>query len=64
VLFLGAAVAVTVTLYVTPELRDPGTPVLLGGMVLIGGVLVLLMVVMRALLRQAAALQTDLDAVI
>ncbi len=34
------------------------------GMVLVGGVLVLLMVVMRALLRQAADLRTDLDAVI
>jgi len=64
VLLLGASVAVAVTLYVTPELRDPGLPMALGGMVLVGGALVLLMVVMRALLRQAAALQTDLEAVI
>ncbi len=33
-------------------------------MVLLGSVLVMLMVVMRALLRQAAALRTDMDAVI
>src|SRR5215217_4802791 len=46
-LLLGASVALAVTIYVTPELRDPGLPILLGGMVLVGGVLVLLMVVMR-----------------
>jgi hypothetical protein len=64
VLALGASAALVVTIYVTPELRDPGVPILLGGFVLVGGVLVLLMVVMRALLRQAAALRTDMDAVI
>ena len=64
VLFLGGAAAVAVTIYVTPELRDPGLPIVLGGMALVGGVLVLLMVVMRALLRQAASLRTDMDAVI
>jgi hypothetical protein len=63
-LLLGGAVALAVTIYLTPELRDPGLPILLGGMVLVGGVLVLLMVVMRALLRQAASLRTDMDAVI
>jgi hypothetical protein len=64
VLFLGGAAAVAITIYVTPELRDPGLPIVLGGMALVGGVLVLLMVVMRALLRQAASLRTDMDAVI
>jgi hypothetical protein len=64
VLLLGGSVAVGVTIYVTPELRDPGVPLLLGGMVLIGGVGVLLMLVLRALLRQAAELRTDMDAVI
>jgi hypothetical protein len=63
-LLLAASVTVGVTIYVTPELRDPGLPMALGGLVLAGGVVVLLMVVMRALLRQAASLQTDLDAVI
>lgn len=64
VLLLAASMTLGVTLYVTPELRDPGVPILLGGMVLVGGVLVLLLIVMRALLRQAAALRTDMDAVI
>jgi hypothetical protein len=64
VLLLGASVTLGVTIYVTPELRDPGLPMALGGLVLAGGVVVLLMVVMRALLRQAASLQTDMDAVI
>ena len=64
-LLLVAVSAVVVgIIYVTPELRDPGVPILLFGMVLVGGVVVMLMVVMRALLRQAAALRTDMDAVI
>jgi Protein of unknown function (DUF2975) len=63
-LLLAGSLALGVTIYVTPDLRDPGVPVLLGGMVLVGGVLVLLMVVMRALLRQAASLRTDMDGVI
>lgn len=63
-LLLGAAVATSVTIYATPELRDPGLPMALAGMVLLGGVLVLLMVVLRTLLRQAASLRSDMDAVI
>lgn len=51
-------------IYLTPELRDPGTPILLTGMVLIGGVVVLTIVVLRALLRQATVLQADLEEVI
>lgn len=50
--------------YVTVLVSGPGLPVLLFGMVLAGGVLVLLMVVMRALLRQATTLRSDMDAVI
>lgn len=62
---LGAgSFAIVLTLYVTPELRDPGMPMMLAGVVLAAGVPTLLMVVMRTLLRQAAALRTDLDAVI
>ena len=63
-LLLAASGALVVTIYFTPELRDPGLPMVLFGMVLVGGVVVLLMVVLRALLRQAATLQTDMDAVI
>jgi hypothetical protein len=64
VLLLGGSVTLAVTIYLGPELRDPGLPMALGGMVLVGGVVVLLMAVMRALLRQAADLRTDMDAVI
>jgi hypothetical protein len=63
-LLLGLAVYLTAVIYFTPELRDPGIPVLLFGMVLFGAVLVLLMLVLRALLRQATALRTDMEAVI
>lgn len=64
VLLLGTSVALSTIIYTTPQLRDPGLPVLMFGLVLVGGVLVLLLVVLRALLRQAASLRTDLDAVI
>lgn len=53
-----------VFVYVTVVVSGPGLPVLLFGTVLAGGVLVLLMVVMRALLRQATTLRSDMDAVI
>ncbi|MDQ2660636.1 MAG: DUF2975 domain-containing protein [Actinomycetota bacterium] len=51
-------------IYFTPELRDPGTPILLTGMVLIGGVVLLTVIVLRALLRQATVLHSDLEEVI
>lgn len=51
-------------IYFTPEIRDPGTPIMLTGLVLIGAVIVLTMVVLRALLRQATVLQSDLEEVI
>lgn len=51
-------------IYFTPELRDPGTPILLTGMTLIGGVVALVIVVLRALLRQATVLRADLEEVI
>ena len=50
--------------FVTPELRDPGVPIALTGTVLIGAVVVLLVVVLRALLRQAAALRSEMEEVI
>lgn len=43
---------------------DPGLPILLMVVLLAGAVLGLLMLVMRALLRQATRLRTDMDAVI
>jgi Protein of unknown function (DUF2975) len=64
VFFAGLAVYLTAVIYFTPELRDPGLPVLLFGLTLAGAVVVLLMLVMRALLRQATALRTDLEEVI
>ena len=51
-------------LYVVINADDPGVPVLLVGMLLTGGVVVLLMIVMRALLRQATNLRSDMEAVI
>jgi hypothetical protein len=58
VVFLG------VFLYVGFNADDPGLPLLLFLMLMGGAVLGLLMVVMRALLRQATTLRTDMDAVI
>ncbi len=63
-ILLSLAVYLTAFIYFTPELRDPGIPIVLFGMVLIGAVLVLLMGIMRALLRQATTLRTDMEAVI
>jgi hypothetical protein len=64
VLLAGLATYLVAIIYFTPELRDPGTPILLIGMTLIGGVVVLTVVVLRALLRQATVLRTDLEEVI
>lgn len=58
------AAYLTTVIYLTPELRDPGTPLLLFGMVVIGAVLVMIVAVLRALLKRATALQADLDEVI
>lgn len=62
--FAGLASYVTAFIYFTPELRDPGLPILLFGLVLMGAVFVLLVLVLRALLRQATVLRTDLEEVI
>lgn len=51
-------------IYFTPALRDPGMPVALIGITRIGAVLVLLIVVMRDLLRQATTLRTEMEGVI
>ncbi len=53
-----------VFLYVGFNAEDPGAPLLLSLVLIAGAVLGLLMVVMRALLRQATALRSDMEAVI
>ncbi|MEU4568724.1 DUF2975 domain-containing protein [Micromonospora sp. NPDC023956] len=58
------AVLVGVFLYVGFNAGDPGLPLLLFLMVVGVAALGLLMVVMRALLRQATTLRTDMEAVI
>ena len=64
VILLALAVYLTAFIYFTPELRDPGIPIALFGLVLIGAVFVLLMFILRALLRQATTLRADMEAVI
>jgi hypothetical protein len=53
-----------VFVFIVLNADDPGVPMLLMLMLVGGAVLGLLMVVMRALLRQATALRTDMEAVI
>lgn len=64
VLLAGVSALLIGIIFFSPELRDPGTPILLIGMTLIAGVMVLTVVVLRALLRQAAALRADMEDVI
>jgi hypothetical protein len=58
------AVLFGVDLYVAAKADDPGLPLLLFLMSIGVAVLALLMLVMRALLRQATSLRTDMEAVI
>lgn len=62
--FCAYAVYVTAVIFFTPELRDPGTPIMLFGLAVIGGVLVMIVAVLRALLRRATTMQQDLEEVI
>src|SRR6185312_6107978 len=55
---------VGVFLFVGFNADDPGMPLLLFLFVVAGAVLALLLVVLRAVLRQAITLRTDMDAVI
>ena len=64
VLLAGVSASLVGIISFTPELRDPGTPILLIGMTLIGGVVLLTIVELRALLRQATVLRADLEEVI
>ena len=63
-LLVAVSVYLTAVIYFSPQLRDPGIPILLFGVVLIGSVFVLLVIVLRALLRQATELRADMDIVI
>lgn len=63
-LMLGVFGYIAAFIYFTPEIRDPGIPIVLFGIGLATSVVLLLMVVMRALLGQAAALRADMEEVI
>lgn len=63
-LLAGFALVVTAVIFFTPEIRDPGIPMLLFGVVVLSSLPLLLMVVMRGLLRQAAGYRAELDEVI
>jgi hypothetical protein len=61
---LGVSGYLVAFIYFTPEIRDPGIPIVLFGIGLATSVVLLLMIVMRALLGQAAAVRDDLEEVI
>ncbi|GAA1137648.1 DUF2975 domain-containing protein [Nesterenkonia lutea] len=63
---IGAAwlVLAGVFLYIGFNATDPGIPLVLALMVAVGAVVGLVVVVMRALLKQATTLRTDMEAVI
>lgn len=63
-LMLGVFGYIAAFIYFTPEIRDPGIPIVLFGIGLATSVVLLLMVVMRALLGKAAALRADMEEVI
>ncbi len=63
-LLAGFALVVTAIIYFTPEIRDPGIPMLLFGIVVLSSLPLLLMIVMRGLLRQATGYRAELEEVI
>jgi hypothetical protein len=63
-LLAGFALVVTAVIFFTPEIRDPGIPMLLFGVVVLSSLPLLLMIVMRGLLRQATGYRTELEEVI
>jgi len=63
-LVAGFALAVTAVIFFTPEIRDPGIPMLLFGVVVLSSLPLLLMIVMRGLLRQATGYRAELEEVI
>ena len=60
----GWALLVGVLAYVTYHADDPGMPVVIFAVTIAAGAVGLVTVVMRSLLRRAARLRTDMDAVI
>ena len=63
-LLAGFALVVTAVIFFTPEIRDPGVPMLLFGVVVLSSLPLLLMLVMRGLLRQATGYRAELEEVI
>ncbi|MGM1029094.1 MAG: DUF2975 domain-containing protein [Actinomycetota bacterium] len=63
-LLAGFALVVTAIIFFTPEIRDPGIPMLLFGVVVLSSLPLLLMIVMRGLLRQATGYRAELEEVI
>ncbi|WP_432476932.1 DUF2975 domain-containing protein [Nocardioides sp. GXQ0305] len=61
---LGWVVWAALGAFVFATSDDPGLPLVVSILLLAGAVVVLLMLVMRTLLRQATTLRTDMDAVI
>lgn len=62
--FAGGAAVLVGVIFFTPELRDPGLPMLLFGTVVLSALPALLMLVMRGLLRQAIDDRAELEEVI
>lgn len=63
-LLAAGALTVTTVIFLTPEIRDPGIPMALFGLVVLSSLPMLLMIVMRGLLRQATGYRAELDEVI
>jgi len=63
-LLAGFALVTTAIIFFTPEIRDPGIPMLLFGVVVLSSLPLLLMIVMRGLLRQATGYRAELEEVI
>ena len=63
-LLAAGALTVTTVIFLTPEIRDPGIPMALFGVVVLSTLPMLLMIVMRGLLRQATGYRAELDEVI
>lgn len=63
-LLAAGALTVATVIFLTPEIRDPGIPMALFGVVVLSSLPMLLMIVMRGLLRQATGYRAELDEVI
>lgn len=63
-IFAAGSLVLVSVIFFTPEIRDPGIPMLLFGIVVLSSLPLLLMVVMRRLLRQASGYRAELDEVI